>query len=106
MTFKFRKLRALGVLSLQLFCFWLAVGYASCLFIVSVPAVASDLNSNVSFLIPHGQLFLYAEITTAVSVALALLVLHVQQKTSKMKLIRLYRPRNLNNQKKNVSSSR
>lgn len=106
MTFKFRKLRALGVLSLQLFCFWLAVGYASCLFIVSVPAVASDLTSNVSFSIPHGQLFLYAEITTAVSVALALLVLHVQQKTSKMKLIRLYRPRNLNNQKKNASSSR
>jgi hypothetical protein len=104
MTLKFRKLRALSILSLQLFCFWLAVGYASCLFIVSIPAAASDLTHNVSFAMPHGQLFLYAEITTAISVALALLILHVQQKTSKMKLIRLYRPRNINKQKKNMSS--
>jgi hypothetical protein len=106
MTLKFRKLRALSILSLQLFCFWLAVGYASCLFIVSIPATASDLTHNISFAMPHGQLFLYAEITTAISVALALLILHVQQKTSKMKLIRLYRPRNLNNQKKNAISKR
>ncbi len=104
MTLKFRKLRALSILSLQLFCFWLAVGYASCLFIVSIPATASDLTHNISFAMPHGQLFLYAEITTALSVALALLILHVQQKTSKMKLIRLYRPRNLHNRKKSVIS--
>lgn len=106
MTLKFRKLRALSILSLQLFCFWLAVGYASCLFIVSIPATASDLTHNVSFAMPHGQLFLYAEVTTAISVALALLILHVQQKTSKMKLIRLYRPRNLNHQKKIMGSKR
>ncbi|MES2608523.1 MAG: hypothetical protein V4544_07350 [Pseudomonadota bacterium] len=104
MTLKFRKLRALSILSLQLFCFWLAVGYVSCLFIVSIPATASDFTHNFSFALPHGQLFLYAEITTVISVALALLILHVQQKTSKMKLIRLYRPRNLNNQKKSMIS--
>ena len=72
MTLKFRKLRALGILSVQLFCFWLAVGYASCLFIVSIPASASDLTHSLSFAMPHGQLFLYAEITTAVSIGLAM----------------------------------
>ncbi|MES2252510.1 MAG: hypothetical protein V4482_02345 [Pseudomonadota bacterium] len=96
MTSKFRRIRTLTMLSFQLFSFWLAVGYVSCLFVLSLPATAQDLTNSVSFSMPHGQLFLYAEITTAASIALAMLIAHVQQRTSKLKLIRLYRPRNAN----------
>ena len=100
MTVKLRKIRALSILSLQLFCFWLAVGYTSCLLINSIPVSANDLTHTFNFSIPHGQLFLYAEITTAVSVGLAMIILHLQQKTSKLKLIRLYRQRNVQQIKK------
>jgi len=96
MRSKFRRIRTITILSLQLFCFWLAVGYVSCLFISSLPATAQDMTNSVPFTMPHGPLFLYAEITTAASLALAMLIGHVQQRTSKLKLIRLYRPRTAN----------
>jgi hypothetical protein len=91
MAHKLPKLRALTVLTVQLFSFWLALGYVSCFFVLSLPVSASELNESVSFTMPHKQLFMYAKLTTLVSLLIAMVSFWVQTKTMKLHLIRLYR---------------
>lgn len=97
MATKTSKMRALTVLSVQLFCFWLAVGYVSCFFVLSIPASAQDVGASVSFALPHKQLFIYAQLTTVVSILFAMVTFWVQKKTAKLQLIRLYRPNSIQN---------
>ena len=94
MVQKIRQLMSLGILAAQIFIFWLAVGYGSFLFIMSFPVSAHELTPNTHWVVPHEQLFIYAEVTTLVSIAIALIVWWVQQRTAKMQLIRLYRQHN------------
>lgn len=99
MTVKFSKLRAVSILTVQLFCFWLAVGYVSCFFILSIPVNAHDLSKGISFALPHKQLFIYAQLTTIASMLFAMMTFWVRKKTEKLQLIRLYRPRVYNTKK-------
>ncbi|MDP3371346.1 MAG: hypothetical protein Q8S21_00390 [Candidatus Paracaedibacteraceae bacterium] len=97
MTIKTPKLRVLTVLSVQLFCFWLAVGYVSCFFVLSIPASAQDIGVGGSFALPHKQLFIYAQLTTVASITFAMITFWVQKKTAKLQLIRLYRSSSIQN---------
>ena len=72
------------------FTFWILVAYFSFYCVTSLQATASDVIIQ-SALAPHKHIVSYATFTTILSVSILLISLKIQQKTTRLQLIRLYR---------------